>query len=182
MLQRIASIVVISLLLGACAAPSSPGIETPAPAPATEEEPAIPKEPELTPAPTAEEEPAITKEPEQAPTTEEEPAIPKKPKPAPAPPTKKEPAITKEPEPELFLEILTPKDESIIQTEEITVTGKTLPTAIVSVNGELTLVKEDGEFSSKITLKEGPNLIEAVASDLGGNEIGEILTIIYMLE
>ena len=166
MLQRIASIVVISLLLGACAAPSSPGIETPAPAPATEEEPAIPEEPELTPAPTA----------------EEEPAIPKKPKPAPAPPTKKEPAITKEPEPELFLEILTPKDESIIQTEEITVTGKTLPTAIVSVNGELTLVKEDGEFSSKITLKEGPNLIEAVASDLGGNEIGEILTIIYMLE
>ena len=88
----------------------------------------------------------------------------------------------KEPEPDLFLEILTPKDESIVRTEEITVIGKTLSTAIVSVNGILASVKEDGGFSSKITLEEGPNLIEALASDIGGNEVGKVLTILYMPE
>ena len=88
----------------------------------------------------------------------------------------------KEPEPDLFLEILTPENESVVFTKELTVTGKTLSTAIVSVNGNLVSVDEDGGFSLEITLVEGPNLIEALASDIGGNEVGKISTIIYIPE
>ncbi len=80
------------------------------------------------------------------------------------------------------MEVLSPTDESIVGIEEIEVDGNTLPTAIVSVNGILTIVKEDGSFSAKVTLEEGPNLIEVVASTVGGEEFGKVLAIIYIPE
>ena len=94
--------------------------------------------------------------------------------------TIEEPATPEVRESELFLEVLSPKDEAILTTAEIEIAGNTLSTAIVSVNGILIPVKADGKFSAKVSLEEGPNLIEVVSSSVGGDEIGEVLAVIYL--
>ena len=77
------------------------------------------------------------------------------------------------------MDIQSPINESVVNTKDINVTGKTLPTAIVSVNGNLTPVKSDGTFSYKLTLNNGVNSIEVVASEVSGKEIGKVLTVVY---
>lgn len=67
----------------------------------------------------------------------------------------------------------------MVNTKDINVAGKTLAAAIVSVNGNLTPVKSDGTFTYKVTLNSGVNLIEVVASDIGGKEVSKILTVVY---
>lgn len=111
-----------------------------------------------------------------------EPSPAQEPSTSEAPVTIEQPVTPEAPELELFLEVLSPKDESIIITAEIEVVGNTLSTAIVSVNGILIPVKADGVFSAKVILEEGPNLIEVVSSDVSGNEVGEVLAVIYMPE
>lgn len=91
------------------------------------------------------------------------------------------PTPTPKPTPKpLFLKITSPEDESIVQTSAVVISGETLPTAIVSVNGEEVNVKDDGTFSTTITLDEGPNDIQIVASTLGGEETSAILMVAYV--
>lgn len=82
----------------------------------------------------------------------------------------------------LFLSVVTPLDESVLTTKEVIVSGKTLATAIASINGILTSVNNEGDFSSIVTLDEGPNILEVVVSDIRGEEVGMILTVIYLTE
>ncbi len=93
-----------------------------------------------------------------------------------------EPTATPRPTPEpLSLTITTPENQSSVDIPEIEVAGETLLTAIVSVNGELVDVEADGTFSTTITLDEGINNIEIVASHLDGTEeLSEILMVAYM--
>lgn len=90
-----------------------------------------------------------------------------------------EPVATKTPA-KLFLEVTSPEDETVITTGQIEVTGKTLPTAIVSVNGIFAKVKADGTFSYPMMLEVGPNDIQVVASTVGGDETGNVLVVIYI--
>ena len=82
--------------------------------------------------------------------------------------------------PPLSLDVTSPEDESVVATSEVEVAGTTLPTAIVSVNGTLVTVGDDGGFSTTVTLEEGPNTIEVVASTIAGEEVGEVLMVIYI--
>jgi hypothetical protein len=50
---------------------------------------------------------------------------------------------------------------------------------VVSVNGDLVEVDAGGRFQTTVTLDEGPNIIEVVASDENGKELGVILHVIY---
>lgn len=79
---------------------------------------------------------------------------------------------------ELFLDVLSPADETVLRSPEIEVVGKTLPTAIVSVNGKMAPVDATGAFAVTGPLENGPNFIEVVASTVGGSEISEILSVI----
>lgn len=96
------------------------------------------------------------------------------------------PSVTPTPTPRpppipLFLDIISPEDESVVATSEVEVIGETLPTAIVSVNGTLVPVEADGGFSTTVTLEEAPNVIEIVASDIGGTqEEGTVLMVTYL--
>ena len=93
------------------------------------------------------------------------------------------PAPTQTPRPTpkpLFLTVTTPEDESIVATSEVEVAGTTLPTAIVSVNGTMVDVEDDGGFSTTVTLEEGPNTIEVVASTIKGEEKGEVRMVMYI--
>jgi hypothetical protein len=51
--------------------------------------------------------------------------------------------------------------------------------APVSVNDEFPEVGIDGVFTSTVTLDEGPNVVEVVASTASGDESSIVLLIIY---
>jgi len=57
--------------------------------------------------------------------------------------------------------------------------GKAPAGTVISVNEMIALVSTDEMFSFPILLEEGPNVIEFVASDVDGNEIAFVLTVIY---
>ncbi len=84
----------------------------------------------------------------------------------------------------LFLTVTTPQNESILSSADIEVSGITTAGAVVSVSVDGTLAIADvdasGDFETMITLLEGPNFIEVVASDQQGNEESSTLTVIYI--
>jgi uncharacterized protein YfaP (DUF2135 family) len=79
------------------------------------------------------------------------------------------------------LEVTEPQDEITVNTSTIQVKGVTTADATVSVNGFLVDVGADGKFSTTVSLEQGPNSIEVVASDSQGNENSQVLTVIYAL-
>ncbi len=83
------------------------------------------------------------------------------------------------PESGFFLTVTQPIDESIINADKVEVIGITVPSAVVSVNGNLAEVDEEGNFTMMVVLEEGPNLIEVIASDSEGNQESRTLVIIY---
>lgn len=90
------------------------------------------------------------------------------------------PSVTPTPPAGLFLEVTEPLDESVVTASPVGVSGTTIPDAVVSVNGEIVEVDEHGKFTTMVTLEEGPNIIEVVASDLEGNEVSKSLVIFYI--
>jgi hypothetical protein len=79
-----------------------------------------------------------------------------------------------------FLHIEEPSNvESIIAESPITIVGRTRVDAVVSVGDVFAEVDEDGRFRVPVQLEEGPNIIEVVASVESGEELVEILVVIY---
>ena len=79
----------------------------------------------------------------------------------------------------LWLQVLSPQDEAVVNTPQVDVIGSAPAGAVISANDEILIVGDDGQFKTTVSLDEGPNLIEIIASDDNGNEISLILTIIY---
>ncbi len=77
-----------------------------------------------------------------------------------------------------FLDVTAPLDESVLQGTSVQVVGKTVPDAIVSVNGQPVDVGADGGFFTTVALQEGPNSIEIIASGFSGNHASKILTVV----
>ncbi len=75
--------------------------------------------------------------------------------------------------PPLFLELIEPAEETVEVAESaasITIVGRSLPTAVVSVNGELASPDASGVFRAVVALEDEMTLIEVVASDASGAE------------
>jgi hypothetical protein len=88
---------------------------------------------------------------------------------------------TKEPEVlTIPLTVTQPLDETTVYTADLVVKGQTNSDAVVSVDGITVEVGADGKFSTTVTLEEGPNLIEVLASDFEGNEGSAVRTVIYV--
>jgi hypothetical protein len=79
----------------------------------------------------------------------------------------------------LWLQILSPQDEAVVNTPEVDVMGLAAIGAVVSVNDDILIVGDDQQFKTTISLDEGPNLIEIIASDNNGNEMSILLTVTY---
>lgn len=79
----------------------------------------------------------------------------------------------------LTLQVTEPQNESVVHASEIVVSGTTRSDAVVSINDAVVEVDEEGKFSATVTLEEGPNSIEVIASDYEGNETSQVLTLIY---
>jgi hypothetical protein len=83
----------------------------------------------------------------------------------------------------LFLTITSPQDQSTVSTANVTVSGSTIPGAVVSVSVDSNLVIADvdqnGNFQTVVTLDEGPNFIEVDASDPLGNQVSANVSVVY---
>ena len=105
-------------------------------------------------------------------------APPPQPPPTPMPTPTEAAALTPGEDERLFIEIAEPADESVVSTGTVAVRGSTTADAVVSVNGVVVEVDAQGSFEAIVTLEEGPNLIEVVASDLTG--AGESIDIVVV--
>ncbi len=77
------------------------------------------------------------------------------------------------------LQVLSPQDDSVVSTQQVTVTGTASPGAVVTVNDDILVVGSDGQFQDIVTLDEGLNLIEVIASNTSGSETSLELTVTY---
>jgi len=90
------------------------------------------------------------------------------------------PAQTSGPETSgLWLQITSPLDEAVVDTAQVDVLGSAPADAVISVNDEILIVGVDQQFKVSVSLEEGPNLIEVIASDEDGNEVSALLTVTY---
>ncbi len=79
-----------------------------------------------------------------------------------------------------FLLLITePENESIVSNSRLTLSGRTGPNAIVSINGSTAPVDRYGYFSEIMTLVEGPNFIDVVATNDDGKTHSEVVAVIY---
>ncbi len=88
-------------------------------------------------------------------------------------------AATVPPASAVSLQVLSPQDGAIVNTQQVSVTGAASPGAVVSVNDDILLVGPDGQFHDTVTLDEGPNVIEIVASNTSGSETSLELAVTY---
>lgn len=80
---------------------------------------------------------------------------------------------------ELWMRVLTPRNNSIVSTETIDVSGQAPAGTVITINQKLLLVPPDQFFRITLTLQAGPNLVEIVASDANNNQIQIILLVTY---
>lgn len=71
----------------------------------------------------------------------------------------------------IFLQVDQPKNNETVATAITTLIGKTLPNASVFVNEQELKADANGNFSIKVELDEGKNVIYIVAADEFGNYI-----------
>lgn len=207
-IKRLGLFVSIVLVLAAMACSDEPAAVAtnttpttqPATSPTVEPEPvetAAPAEPEATPTEEAAATPEATAEPEATATSEPEPteapdvtATPVTPAPSPIPTT--EPVVTETVTPaptatstpeavaeEVALEITSPQEGIEVEWGAVRVSGATRPDAVVAVNGTVAEVQADGSFTLGVSLEEGPNTIEIVATDIENNTESEQLVVFY---
>lgn len=89
---------------------------------------------------------------------------------------------TPTPAPDVFvLHIDQPVEaETISETANVTIVGRTRADAAITVGDTFLTPDIDGIFSIDLTLAEGVNVIEVVASIANGEELSEVLTILYL--
>ena len=79
----------------------------------------------------------------------------------------------------LFLQVTSPLDGDTVNTAQVDVIGSASTGTVISINDDILIVGDNGQFKDTVALDEGPNLIEIVASDDGGNETYLELTVTY---
>jgi len=79
----------------------------------------------------------------------------------------------------LWLQVLSPQDEAVVTTAQMDVIGLAPAAAVITINDDILIVGADGQFKTTVSLDEGPNLIEIIASDVNGNETSLLLTVTY---
>ena len=90
------------------------------------------------------------------------------------------PTPTQDPTEVFFLAMESPEEtESFVTDDSIEVVGRTRIDAVVSVNDTVVEVDTEGRFSHTVQLEEGPNVIEVVSSIATGDELDQVIVVIY---
>lgn len=179
---RIVIVMLISLVMATSFATACKKEQPPAPQPVVPQTPIeipTPVAPVVPPAPAAQPPAPVIPAPQAQP-------APPAPEPAAQPVSAPQPEAKPEFKPEsilvvrdLYLDAAVP-EESVMKSSSMKVEGSTLPTSVVTVNGNAAEVDEMGKFSVPVTLEEGPNVIEIVASDFQGNQRSAIVSVIRL--
>ncbi len=74
--------------------------------------------------------------------------------------------------------IFSPADQSTVTKPQVDLHGELSEAAVLTIDGNTYLI-DAGTFTRTISLSEGINTIQIVASDMDGNEVDWILTVIY---
>jgi hypothetical protein len=77
------------------------------------------------------------------------------------------------------LEIYTPQNSIVVNSEILDVTGKTDRDSVLLINNQRVLLDKDGSFVTSIKLREGLNTLSFLSVNKLGRETEEIRTIIY---
>ncbi|NQW18862.1 MAG: hypothetical protein HQ478_15425 [Chloroflexi bacterium] len=81
---------------------------------------------------------------------------------------------------EFFLAFSTPEFfDDFVEKPEYTIVGRTRVDAFVTIEETIVDVDENGQFSLAVTLEEGINVFEVVASVSDTEQLNEVLTVIY---
>lgn len=75
------------------------------------------------------------------------------------------------------LTVTQPLDNTVTSERTVQVKGRTRPQAVVSVSNEIVVAGADGNFAATITLDDGVNIIEVLASDEAGNQASVTLVV-----
>ena len=78
----------------------------------------------------------------------------------------------------LTVQVFSNSDVEVSDPQYI-VSGRAPSGTVLSINDEILVVDQSQAFSVQISLEDGPNLIEIVASDAEGNEVNFMLTVSY---
>jgi hypothetical protein len=77
----------------------------------------------------------------------------------------------------LPLTITSPIDSATLSTSTVIVQGQTTPGATVTANSNSDVADANGNFSIDVSLENGPNAIDVIATDDSGNQ-GEVLLMV----
>ena len=86
---------------------------------------------------------------------------------------------SKQNRPNIFLSIKSPVQHSQVTSPQIMVEGTTVPQAEVFVNDLNLFADSEGNFSTRVSLETGENVISIVANDEQGNFVEEELSVTY---
>ena len=79
----------------------------------------------------------------------------------------------------LFLVVTEPPTQTVVSQNPLSVSGRTAPGAIVSVNGVSVQVDQLGIFTTQVNMETGPNIIDVVAADAEGGVLSAVVAVIY---
>jgi hypothetical protein len=79
----------------------------------------------------------------------------------------------------LSLRIVSPLDGAVVNTSIVEIVGEAPAGSVISIGDDILIVSADGVFKHIVSLEEGPNVIEIIASDASGNQSFVLLGIFY---
>jgi uncharacterized protein YfaP (DUF2135 family) len=83
------------------------------------------------------------------------------------------------PPPPFFLQVNQPPNLIVIADQRIRVAGRTIPQALVTVNGVSVPVDDEGNFSTMVRLQEGVNVIEVLALSPDSRTLRDTRSVTY---
>lgn len=87
----------------------------------------------------------------------------------------------------IFLSLDRPKDEEVVDTKTITISGKTTSDATIVISTPsddqvISPAAKNGDFSSTVTIGDGENLITVTAIAVNGEEVKILRTVTFSTE
>lgn len=89
------------------------------------------------------------------------------------------PTPTQAPLNQISLTVTSPANSSTLTTSSVVVSGSTVANADVIINDTDVKADANGNFSTTLTLDEGENTIDIIASDADGNSSEQMLNVTY---
>lgn len=79
----------------------------------------------------------------------------------------------------LWVKILEPLDDSVVNSSQVELKGQAPIGTTITINDAIVYTESSQDFSVTLSLLNGANLFEIIASDVNNNELTLYLTVYY---